>query len=218
MIPLRDDEPGKTFPVITLLLIAINAFVFIGWQLRVGIEQSVYLAALVPAELTGANASESYVHLLSSMFMHGSWMHLIGNMWFLWIFGNNIEDATGSLRFIFFYLVCGLFADAAHVIAAPHSTVPMIGASGAVSGVLGAYLLLHPRASIMTLIPLGLFTRIIEVPAFLFLIVWIGFQFLSQAMSQVAARQEGGGVAYLAHIGGFIAGILLIFVFKKKRR
>ncbi|MEA3187810.1 MAG: hypothetical protein QOD99_1640 [Chthoniobacter sp.] len=219
MFPLYDDQRTKRFPALTILIILVNAWVFIAWQLRVGIDQSVMLAALVPAEVThGAPFNYSAAHMLASMFMHGSWMHLIGNMWFMWIFGNNIEDATGFIRFGFFYLICGFAADAAFIAFSPESQVPMIGASGAVSGVLGAYLVLHPTARVTTLVPLGLFTRLVDIPAFLFLLLWIGLQILSQMASQVAARQHGGGVAYLAHIGGFAAGLVLIFFFQKRTR
>jgi membrane associated rhomboid family serine protease len=215
MIPLYDDQPTHRAPVFTILLILINAVVFIGWQLQVGLPQSVAIGALVPAEVTAGLSLESARSVIASMFMHGGWMHLIGNMWFLWIFGNNIEDATGHVRFPIFYLLCGIIADAAHVVAAPASTVPMIGASGAVSGVLGAYLILHPRAGVMTLIPLGIFSRVMRVPAMVFLLLWIAIQVLSQMAAQVST--EGGGVAYLAHIGGFVAGLFFIFPFKKAR-
>ncbi|SRR5581483_6827919 len=219
MLPLYDDQPTKRFPGLTILLIALNVWIFVSWQLRVGIDRSVMLAALVPAEIThGASLDYSIAHMLASMFMHGSWMHLIGNMWFMWIFGNNIEDATGHFRFIIFYLICGFAADAAFIAFSPNSNVPMIGASGAVSGVLGAYLVLHPQARVTTLIPLGIFTRLIELPAFLFLLLWIALQVLSQLASQVPERHQGGGVAYLAHIGGFLAGLILIFFFQKGGR
>ena len=217
MIPLYDDQPTERFPIVTIIIIAINALVFAGWQLQVGMEQSVYLAAFVPAELTQVGVTAAAPHLFTSMFMHGGWMHLIGNMWFLWIFGNNIEDATGPFRFVLFYLLCGVAATLAHTMADPASVVPLVGASGAVSGVLGAYLLKHPHAHVRTLIPFGIFTRIVDLPAFLFLLFWIGLQFLSQ-MTSAAARGKGGGVAYLAHIGGFFIGMALIYVFQKRRR
>lgn len=219
MFPLYDDQKTRLAPVLTILLIVVNALVFAMWQLPLGIDRSVQLAALVPAEWTAAPGPVTARHMIDSMFMHGSWMHLIGNMWFMWIFGNNVEDAMGHVRFIFFYLLCGVAADFAHIAASPESMVPMIGASGAVSGVLGAYLVLHPQARVTTLIPLGILTRLVEIPAWIFLLFWIGLQFLYQVVSQVPARHhmsEGGGVAYMAHIGGFIAGLLLIFFFKKE--
>jgi len=214
MIPLYDDQPTRSSPFITVALILANLIVFIGWQLGVGLEQSVALAAMVPAEIS-TNTPQGAIYIFTSMFMHGGWLHLIGNMWFLWIFGNNIEDACGHIRFLLLYVLCGVIAAFAHVIAQPESTVPLIGASGAVSGVLGAYLLLHPHARIRTLIPIVFLIRIVDIPAFVFLILWIGIQVLSQVTSQVG--EGGGGVAYLAHIGGFIAGAALIKVLERRR-
>ena len=214
MIPIYDDQPTRSFPLITILIIVANFIVFAFWQLGVGLEQSVALAALVPSELAKGNVQEA-TYLFTSMFMHGSWMHLIGNMWFLWIFGNNIEDITSHFRFIIFYVLCGLAAAGAHILANPSSTIPLVGASGAVSGVLGAYLLKHPHARVRTLIPLFPFARIIDIPAFIFLIIWIGLQIFSQATSRIP--EEGGGVAYLAHIAGFVAGMLLIKLFQQRR-
>jgi membrane associated rhomboid family serine protease len=153
--------------------------------------------------------------LLASMFMHGGWLHIIGNMWFLWIFGNNIEDACGRIRFIIFYLLCGLLATAGHIIAGPSSVVPSIGASGAISGVLGAYLILCPTARVLSLIPLGYFYWAEEVPAWVFLGVWILLQWISGlgALHDPAT----GGVAWFAHIAGFFAGVGLIFLFRQRR-
>lgn len=205
-------------PWVTVTLIMVNVFVFVSWQLKVGLEQSVIMAGLVPIEAFKAPLPDTAFRVLSAMFMHGGWMHLIGNMWFLWIFGNNIEDAMGPVRFAFFYLICGVAADAVHVAATPNSHLAMIGASGAVSGVLGAYLLLHPKARVLTFVPILIFFRILEVPAFLFLLIWIGFQILAQAALQAGPHGQSGGVAYLAHIGGFAAGMLLIPFFKKRRR
>jgi membrane associated rhomboid family serine protease len=218
MLPLHDDQQTRRFPFVTILIIALNVAVFAGWQLCVGLPQSVALAAMVPAEFTQSPSPQAVAHMIASMFMHGSWMHLIGNMWFMWIFGNNIEDATGHARFTVFYFVCGILADFAHIFATPNSVTPMIGASGAVSGILGAYLMLHPNARISTFIPLGIFFRVLELPAYVFLLIWIGFQILSQMASGVASHRHGGGVAYLAHIGGFCAGLFLIFFFKEERR
>ncbi|MDP9290769.1 MAG: rhomboid family intramembrane serine protease [Verrucomicrobiota bacterium] len=214
MFPLYDNQPTRRFPFVTLLIIAVNVFVFVGWQLQVGLPRSVQLAAMVPAEFTHSPSPDSVFHMVASMFMHGGWMHLIGNMWFLWIFGNNIEDATGPTRYAVFYFLSGVAADLAFIAFSPNSMTPLIGASGAVSGVLGAYLLLHPRASVMTLVPLGFYARIIPLPAFLFLIIWIFLQIILQAAS--GGHKEGGGVAYLAHIGGFLFGLLLIMFFKRR--
>jgi len=207
MIPLYGSQRTRRFPWVTLLLILGNALVFLGWQIRVGLEESVDIGGLIPAEFP--REPDSLIHLFAAMFMHGGWMHLLGNMWFLWIFGSNIEDATGARRFFYFYLICGAIAGLTQILASPHSLVPMIGASGAVSGVLGAYFLLFPRARIAT----AFFIFVFEIPAFVFLFFWIALQILSQ---KVAGHQEGGGVAYLAHIGGFFSGLLLIGLFRAR--
>jgi membrane associated rhomboid family serine protease len=164
----------------------------------------------LPPEVAAVPASMT---LLTSMFLHGGFMHLIGNMLYLWIFGNNIEDIMGHVRFIFFYVLCGIIAALSHAAIDPDSTVPMIGASGAISGVLGAYLLIYPRAHVLVLIPLGFFTRLIYVPAGFVLGLWFILQILSGGMS---LGQEGGGVAFFAHVGGFVAGMALIPFFKHK--
>jgi membrane associated rhomboid family serine protease len=147
------------------------------------------------------------------MFMHGGLMHLVGNMWFMWIFGDNVENATGHIRFVAFYILTGVAATLGYTYFNPESEIPLVGASGAISGVLGGYLVKHPTAPIRTLIPLGLFTRIVDIPAFVFLFVWIGMQILSQLMRDES--RGGGGVAYMAHIGGFVAGVILIFLFQR---
>ena len=214
MIPIYDDQPTRSFPLITILLIVVNFIVFAWWQLGVGLERSIQLAALVPAELARGNVSEA-TYLFTSMFMHGSWLHLIGNMWFLWIFGNNIEDITNHVRFILFYVLCGVIAAGAHILVNPSSTVPLVGASGAVSGVLGAYLLKHPHARVRTILPIPFMIRVIDIPAFIFLLIWIGLQVFSQATAPVG--EQGGGVAYLAHIAGFLAGMVLIQLFQTRR-
>jgi membrane associated rhomboid family serine protease len=201
--------------LITILLIIANFVVFAFWQLGVGLERSVVLGALTPAELT-QHSPTAIRDLFSSMFMHGSWMHLIGNMWFLWIFGNNVEDATGPIRFLFFYLLCGVLATLAHVGAEPQSIIPLVGASGAVSGVLGAYLVKHPTAYVRTVIPIGFILRVADIPAFIFLLIWVGLQLFAQAFSAVPG--ERGGVAYLAHLAGFFAGVALIFLFQRRHQ
>lgn len=212
MIPLYDDNPTHRFPVVNVVIIAVNVAVYFLWQTHVGVEESVALAALVPAEFAGHGAHPApWRDLFTSMFMHGGIMHLVGNMWFLWIFGDNVENECGPLRYVIFYLLCGVAATFGHVWSEPDSTVPLVGASGAISGVLGAYLIQHPNVPVRTLIPMGFFTRIVDLPAFLFLFIWIGMQILSQAMM---SSKTGGGVAYLAHIGGFAAGAALIFVFR----
>ena len=213
MIPLSDEpHPDHRFPFVTIALILANVAVFFLWQMGIGLDESVKLAAFVPSKFAQHVPGSSF-GILVSMFMHGGFMHLLGNMWFLWIFGDNVESATGPVRYIVFYLLCGVLATLGHVASDPFSRTPIVGASGAISGVLGAYLVMHPGARIRTLIPLGLFTQIANVPAWIFLFIWIGMQVLSQAATRGG---HGGGVAYLAHIGGFVAGAVLIFFFKRR--
>lgn len=220
MIPLRDDNPTVLWPVVTLVLITANTAVFFyELSLEPGLlEAFIYQAGMVPASITQSYipGTGGYFSVVTSMFLHGGWMHVIGNMLYLWIFGNNIEDSMGHLRFTIFYLLAGLAAAATHLVFNPASMVPTIGASGAVSGVLGAYLVLFPHARVQTLVTLGFFIRIIYLPAWLLLIFWIGLQLLNQAVAPM--DPEAGGVAYAAHIGGFVAGILLIPLFRKYRR
>ncbi len=213
MIPLSDDQRTRGFPIVTVIVIVLNVLVFVGWQLRVGMEDSLGIGAFIPAMLSGHEPGGT-TRLITSLFMHGGWMHLIGNMWFLWIFGDNVEDACGPVRFAIFYLLCGVAATLAHAWPSPDSVMPLVGASGAISGVLGAYLLKHPHARVRTLIPLGFFSRIVDLPAWVFLLIWMGMQILMQAGSRAG---HGGGVAYLAHIGGFVAGMGLIVFFEKPR-
>ncbi len=204
----------------TIALIGANVLVFLH-QLGLGFEHGAAFVAVfgaVPAQFTGAAAHAAPVlppglTIATSMFLHGGVLHLLGNMVFLWIFGNNVEDATGHLRFIVFYLACGAVAALTHILTHPASNVPMVGASGAISGVLGAYFLLYPRARIVTLIWLGFFAQTVQVPAFVFL----GFWFLVQSLSWAVGGGEGGGVAFGAHVGGFIAGLLLLVPFKRRR-
>jgi len=217
MIPLRDDQQTERFPIVTLLIIILNAYVFVAWQLRIGLQHSVNLSGFLPIELT-SHSPGGWTHILTSMFMHGGWMHLIGNMWFLWIFGSNIEDNCGPFRFLIFYLLCGFAATLAFTALDPRSSIPLVGASGAISGVLGAYLLQHPTARVLTLVPLGIFTRLMEIPAWIFLLLWIGLQILSQVALTSAHGVQTSGVAYAAHIGGFISGMGLIVFFERGRR
>ena len=221
MIPLHDDNPTEITPVVTIALIALCSLVFL-YQFslpeRAG-ETFVFHFGAIPAVIFGheeALPDEAVgfpvtLTLLTSMFLHGGWMHLIGNMLYLWIFGNNVEDAMGHVKFVVFYLVCGVLAATSHALTDPSSAVPMVGASGAISGVLGAYLLLYPRAQVMVLIPLGIFMRMMYVPAGFVLGFWFVLQLLSGGMS---LGQGGGGVAWFAHVGGFVAGMVLIGLFK----
>ena len=221
MIPLRDDNPTVLWPTVTVTLILANAAVFL---YELSLDPRVLSAfidhmGLVPASILQAPIPRAggYLTVFSSMFLHGGWMHLIGNMLYLWIFGNNIEDSMGHLRFIVFYLAVGVASALTHLAFNPDSTIPTIGASGAVSGVLGAYLVLFPHARIKTLIFLfGPFFRIFYLPAWALLFFWIGLQLLHQALGPPDPMT--GGVAYAAHIGGFVAGLALIPLFRKYRR
>ena len=221
MIPLHDKNPTEITPFFTIGLILINVAVFV-YQISLGEhgQRLVVEFGAIPWELTHfSNHPDSVVvppalSILSSMFLHGGFMHIGGNMLYLWIFGNNIEDAMGHGRFIAFYLICGLIAAAGHVFSGPNSLVPMIGASGAISGVLGAYLILYPHARVTTLIILGWFIRLTEIPA----IVLLGFWFLLQLVNSMMTSTEGGGVAWYAHIGGFLAGMILVSFFKRRRK
>jgi membrane associated rhomboid family serine protease len=222
MFPLRDDNPTSITPIVTWALIAINVMVFL-YQLSLGPRASelfAYKYGAIPAVVVGArNLPDSLAvvppagSLFTSMFLHGGLMHLVGNMWFLWVFGNNIEEAMGSFRFALFYLLCGLLASAAHILSNTNSTLPSIGASGAIAGVLGAYVMLYPRARVWTLIFLVFFVRLMYIPAGLVLGFWFVLQVLN---GSAAGSQSGGGVAFWAHVGGFIAGILLVGIFKKR--
>lgn len=221
MIPLRDDNPTSIQPILCISFIAINILVFL-YQFSLGpqLEQVfIYQYGAIPAVLFGQESLPAEVAVLppvmslfTSMFLHGGFMHLAGNMLYLWIFGNNIEDVMGHRRFIVFYLLCGLIAAMSHAVTDTGSVVPMIGASGAISGLLGAYLLLYPHAQVLVLIPLGFFTRMIYIRAGWVLGFWFFMQVLSGGMS---VGQKGGGVAFFAHIGGFLAGMLLIGLFKR---
>jgi len=220
MIPLHDDNPTETTPIITIGFIIACALVFL-YQVslpeRLG-EAFVYQYGAIPAVVFGKAALPpelaglpAYATLLTSMFLHGGWMHLIGNMLYLWIFGNNIEDVMGHVKFVIFYMTCGVLAALSHAVIEPSSPVPMVGASGAISGVLGAYLLLFPRAQVLVLIPLGIFTRAVYVPAGFVLGLWFVMQLLSGGLT---LGRQGGGVAFFAHVGGFAAGMALIGIFK----
>jgi rhomboid family protein len=233
MIPLKDDVPSRTPPVFTGFLIALNIVVFL-YQLSLDAsepglvrrgamstaEAFVYEFGLVPCRLTGACAWDfphPFVTVFTSMFLHGGLLHVGGNMLYLWIFGNNIEDALGHVRFLVFYLACGVAAALSQTMMGPGSHTPMIGASGAVSGVLGAYLLLYPYARVLTLITFGFFIRFIQIPAIIVLGFWIVVQFANGLLSASVTRGEDGGVAWFAHIGGFLAGLVLVFVMRPAR-
>jgi membrane associated rhomboid family serine protease len=234
MIPYRDENQTQRTPFITIAIIAINVLVWIVFQRGgqdIAVASSVCNYGLIPGELTGlfrpgdpgfpmgdglvclADPGRQFSHLITSMFLHGSWMHLIGNMWFLWLFGNNIEDSMTRPRFVFFYLICGLAAAMAQVAANAGSNVPMVGASGAISGVMGAYLILYPRVRVYTLVPLGFFLTTVALPAWVMLLYWAFLQLASGVVS--LAGSAIGGVAFWAHLGGFAAGIVLIKLFER---
>jgi membrane associated rhomboid family serine protease len=222
VIPLRDDNPSFRPQIMTVSFIVVCVLVWL-WQLSFGAQggqRIVYALGVVPASLLGQqqlppelSLVAPWMTMFTSMFMHGGWMHLIGNMLYLWVFGDNVEDAMGHGRFVAFYLLCGVAAVLAQALPDPSSTIPMVGASGAISGVLGAYLLLYPHARVLVAIPIGFYLHTMRIPAGLVLVLWFGLQLLSSAMAQPGQ----GGVAFRAHIGGFIAGMILIAIFKQRR-
>ena len=218
MIPLKDDNPTRRFPIVTVVLIVINVAIYVMQFLlpREAGELLVFRYGAIPADVLGNRSAEPLgppapVTLITSMFLHGSPLHVGGNMLYLWIFGNNIEDRVGPFRFLVFYLLCGFGAHAAHIFTAPNSVIPTIGASGAIAGVLGAYILLYPHARVLTLVPLGFFTRMIWVPAVFVLGLWIVVQILNGLPS--LGGEAAAGIAWFAHIGGFLAGMLFIWPF-----
>lgn len=221
MIPLRDSTPSGTVPFVTIIIIVLNSLMFL-YELSLRLQLDAFIGSygLTPAHVTafsrfpGGFSQNVFVPLFTSIFMHGGWMHLIGNMWFLWIFGDNIEDRLGHFKYLVFYLLCGIGAALIHVAFYPHSNLPIIGASGAISGVLGAYMVSFPHARIHTLLIIFVIFRFVELPAFIFLVIWIGFQFFSGA-AELGAAKEVTGVAYWAHIGGFVVGILLLWIMPK---
>ncbi len=222
MIPVADDNPTRILPFITWLILAACVGAFF-WQLGLdprAHSMAVHSLGFIPAVFFGqATLPPSlevvpvWATLVTSMFLHGGWMHLISNMLYLWVFANNVEDAMGHWRFVVFYLLCGIVAALAHGLPAPDSQIPMIGASGAISGVLGAYLLLHPFSRITVIIPLGFIIYPVRLPAGIVLMVWFVFQLISSATVDPGEP----GVAFLAHVGGFVAGVLLIPFFKFRR-
>ena len=241
MIPLGDDHVGLRTPVMTYAIIAANVLSWILIQ-GAGLNEPVLAASvcnfgMVPGEITRVAALGTGIPLgdgmaciidnepinkltpLTSMFLHGGWMHLLGNMLFLWVFGNNIEDSMGSARFLVFYIICGLAAAAAHIFIEPGSPIPTVGASGAISGVMGAYLVLYPKVRVRMLFIFVMFFRVFRVPAWLVLIWWFAVQILSALPELTTMRPEvsGGGVAFWAHIGGFVAGLILVKVFEDRR-
>jgi membrane associated rhomboid family serine protease len=232
MLPIRDDNPTLRTPVVTYALIGLNLAVWVlveGMGAEPALTRAVCGFGLVPAQLLAglhpggmgpvgvhpvcASVSSSPIAPLTSMFVHGSWLHVLGNMWFLAIFGNNVEDVMGRFRFVAFYLLAGLAAAAAQVLAGPDSLVPMVGASGAIGGVMGGYVVLFPRAGVRTFVFLGFWARMVVLPAY----VMLGYWFLLQLLSGSLSSGGGGGVAFWAHVGGFVAGLILTPLFRNPR-
>ncbi len=218
MIPIRDATRSQTFPVLNVLLIALNVLAFL-WQLSQGqrLEEAFFLYGIVPARYSDPSIAAHFtvfqqvLPFFTTMFLHGGFLHILGNMWFLYIFGDNIEDRLGHLRYLIFYLLCGVAAGLVHLVTNWNSKIPTIGASGAISGVMGAYLVLYPRARVLTLIPIFFFFQFVELPAYIFLAFWFLMQLLSAGMASGGA--EVGGVAFWAHVGGFVTGLLFVKVF-----
>jgi membrane associated rhomboid family serine protease len=235
VFPYHDENETQRTAVVTIAIIAINLAAWLliqGAGATLPLAESVCNLGLIPGELTASlppgaqfpmgeglvcvtDPGRQYSNVITSMFLHGSWMHLLGNMWFLWLFGNNIEDSMTRPRFLAFYLLCGLGAAMLQVLFEPDSAIPMVGASGAISGVMGAYLVLYPRVRVFTMVPLGFFITSIALPAWAMLVYW-GFLQLIGGFSRIGA--EGGGVAFWAHVGGFVAGIVLIKLFERSDR
>ncbi len=220
MIPLRDSLKPRSFPLVTVLLILANILVFMAVsQLGRNTGRLLEPFIFVPQRFFGWRGGmldwERWRPLLTAMFLHANLLHLVSNMWFLWVFGNSVEDRLGHGRYLFFYLFCGVASFLVHGVSAPGSSLPALGASGAISGVLGGYLLLFSRARILTLVPIIIIPWLVEVPAFVFLGVWFVLQFLYGTASQAAGAATQGGVAWWAHVGGFVAGFALCWVMRR---
>ncbi|RKQ60364.1 membrane associated rhomboid family serine protease [Thermovibrio guaymasensis] len=222
MIPLKDINPSRTTPVVTILIIIICFFVFLYEVILPPDLRKVFISmfAVIPYEITHGvdipppDPLTPYGNLVSYQYLHGSWMHILGNMLFLWVFGDNVEDKLGKLKYFIFYTVCGIVAALIQVLVYPNSNIPLIGASGAISGVLGAYAVLFPRAQIITLVFIFFLVDIVAVPAAVWIAAWFTIQFISAMVS--ATHLSMGGVAWFAHIGGFIAGIVLVKLMRVK--
>ncbi|RKY31367.1 MAG: rhomboid family intramembrane serine protease [Candidatus Omnitrophota bacterium] len=220
MIPLKDENPTKTFPFVTIAIIIANVLVFI-YELNLGegLQDKISQFAVIPYNITHLTEPAALLTLVTSLFFHGGFAHIFGNMLYFWVFGNNIEDRLGHLRFIFFYILGGILATFGHILIAPDSKIPLIGASGAISAVLGAYVILYPRAKVLVLIPFFFLWRIVRIQAWWFLIFWIILQLFYGTASLASAQgAEMTGVAWFAHVGGFLAGILLLFFFLKRKK
>ena len=225
MLPIRDDIPSRRFPLVTVILIALNAGVFLH-ELTLGRRLGPLMLdwAIVPARYADADTARQFslmeqaMPFLTSMFLHGGWVHLIGNMWTLWIFGDNVEDRLGRLKYLGLYLLSGIAAALLHIFTNAHSTLPTIGASGAIAGVMGAYFRFFPHARVETIIPPFLFGPVFRLPALVFLGFWFLLQFYNGALSLASRGQDFGGVAWWAHIGGFAFGMFIALAAGRARR
>ena len=220
MIPIRDRNPSGTFPYVTIGIIVINVLIFLyELSLGSGLGEFIMRFGVVPLKVSYySQASDltfinTFFPFISSIFLHGGFIHLIGNMWFLWIFGDNIEDKLGHFKFIAFYFLCGIIASSVHVFFNSQSNVPCVGGSGAIAGVLGAYMVTFPRARVVTIVPLFVFIQVMELPAIVVLGFWFVIQFFNGAAS-ITASASGAGVAWWAHIGGFAAGVIILYIIR----
>jgi membrane associated rhomboid family serine protease len=220
MIPIRDRNPSGTFPYVTIGIIVINILIFLyELSLGSGLGEFIMKFGVVPlkvsyySQVPDLTFINTFFPFISSMFLHGGFVHLIGNMWFLWIFGDNIEDKLGHFKFIAFYFLCGIIASSVHVFFNSQSNVPCVGASGAIAGVLGAYMVTFPRARVVTIVPLFVFIQVMELPAIVVLGFWFVIQFFNGAAS-ITASASGAGVAWWAHIGGFAAGVIILYIIR----
>ena len=225
MIPIRDTIKSRTFPFVTLALIGANILVFLH-EISLPpdtMRQFAHTWGVVPARITGGrlgspDTMQNYASLFTSMFLHGGWLHLLGNMWILWLFGDNIEDRFGHVRYLGFYVLCGVCSMLGHLALNPASTVPTLGASGAIAGVMGAYFLLFPLASIVVVIPIFFYPFFTEVPAVIFLLLWITMQVMSGAATLSEGSAQAGGVAFWAHVAGFAVGLAVAIVWRINNR
>jgi membrane associated rhomboid family serine protease len=233
MFPYHDENQTQRTPYVTYAIIAVNVLLWLvveGAGSALAVARAVCDLGLIPGELSGmlppgtpfpmgeglvclTDPGRQVSHVLTSMFLHGSWLHLLGNMWFLWIFGDNIEDSMGHARFVIFYLACGVAAALLQVVVSPQSAIPMVGASGAISGVMGAYFVLYPRVRVYTIVPIGIIPFFVALPAWTMLLYWAGIQFVGGLFGLMG--EERGGVAFWAHLGGFIAGVVLVRLFAR---
>jgi membrane associated rhomboid family serine protease len=224
MFPFKDNIPSRTFPITNVVLISVNVLAFF-YELSLGrgLQRFIMHYGVVPAAVfdwpqTDLPVTAVALPFITSMFLHGGWLHLIGNMWYLWIFGDNVEDRLGHFTYLIFYLLCGIGAGIVHTLLNHNTTVPSVGASGAIAGVLGAYVVSYPFARVLTLVPIFIFVQIIEIPALIVLGLWFVLQFFYGTASLAVTSANTGGVAWWAHVGGFVVGVILIGLFPRKDR